>query len=52
MLARGFDGTLPQSFARGSQPATWETNSTVFVLIWGGVIFSMRYFDLSALLFG
>lgn len=52
MLARGFDGTLPQSFVRGSQPAGWETNSTVFVLIWGGVIFLMRYFDLSALFFG
>lgn len=52
MVARGFDGTFPQSFIRGNSSMSWETNSTVFLLIWGGVIFCLRYFDLSAIFFG
>lgn len=52
MVARGFDGTLPADVMRGEVVRGWETNSTVFVLIWGGVIFCLRYFDLSSVFFG
>lgn len=51
MMARGFDGTLPPVFTRGASLSGWETNSTVYVLIWGGVIFCLRYFDLSSIFF-
>lgn len=51
MVARGFDGTLPPAITLGVSRKEWETNSTVFVLIWGGVIFCMRYFDLSTMFF-
>lgn len=52
MVARGFDGTLPPVYVRGGKAMGWETNSTVFLLIWGGVIFCLRYFNLSAIFFG
>lgn len=51
MVARGFDGTMPPAMPRGASLRGWETNSTVFVLIWGGVMFCMRYFDLSTMFF-
>ncbi len=51
MVARGFEGILPPEATQGERTNAWETNSTVFVLIWGGVIFCLRYFDLSTIFF-
>ncbi len=51
MVARGFNGTLPRNFGRVRSEHSWETNSTVFMLIWGVVLFCMRYFDVSAIFF-
>lgn len=52
MLARGFDGTLPRPAAPGVVRRGWETNSSVYMLIWTVVLFCLRYFDLSRIFFG
>lgn len=48
MLARVFSGQV--YVTSGGDFMRWGTNSTLFMLIWGGVIFCLRYFNLITLL--
>ncbi len=49
MVARGFNNQSELVVNPQRESATLKTNSILFVLIWGGVIFCLRYFNLATL---
>lgn len=48
MLARGFNGTIPDSYLSEQR---WQTADTVYCLVWILVILFLRFTNLSAILF-
>lgn len=46
MLARGFNGTLPQAYGN---PSHIRVKDILYLLLWGATLFAMRFADLSAL---
>lgn len=48
MLARGFDGNIPDSYRSAQR---WQTADTVYCLVWIPIILFLRFANLSALLF-
>lgn len=49
MVARGFNNKSELAVVVKRESVIWKTNSILFVLIWGGVIFCLRYFNLATL---
>lgn len=48
MLARGFDGTIPNSYQSAQR---WQTADTVYCLVWLPVILFLRFANLSEIFF-